>query len=69
MWGVSQTPPSLQILLSEPGSERKVLTEGGKVLENALAPTRFSLEGLSIRDLVAGGKSLVRNSGVGGGEN
>ena len=31
------------------------------------APTRFSLVRISIRDLVADGKSLVRNSGVGGG--
>ena len=31
------------------------------------APTRFSLVRLSIPDLVADGKSLVRNSGVGGG--
>ena len=29
------------------------------------APTRFSLVRISIRDLVADGKSLVRNSGVG----
>ena len=34
------------------------------------APTRFSLVRISIRDLVADGKSLVRNSGVGdGGQN
>ena len=34
------------------------------------APTRFSLVRISARDLVADGKSLVRNSGVGGvGEN
>ena len=34
------------------------------------APTRFSLVRISIRDLVADGKSLVRTSGVGdGGEN
>ena len=32
-----------------------------------LALTRFSLVRISIRDLVADGKSLVRNSGVGGG--
>ena len=42
-----------------------------KVLETAVgavfAPTRFSLVRISIRDLVADGKSLVRNSGVGGG--
>ena len=31
------------------------------------APTRFSLVRISIRDLVADGRSLVRNSGVGGG--
>ena len=31
------------------------------------APTRFSLVRISVRDLVADGKSLVRNSGVGGG--
>ena len=31
------------------------------------APTRFSSVRISIRDLVADGKSLVRNSGVGGG--
>ena len=31
------------------------------------APTRFSLVRLSVRDLVADGKSLLRNSGVGGG--
>ena len=31
------------------------------------APTRFSLVRISIRDLVADGKSLVRKSGVGGG--
>ena len=31
------------------------------------APTRFSLVRNSIRDLVADRKSLVRNSGVGGG--
>ena len=33
----------------------------------AFASTRFSLVRISIRDLVADGKSLVRNSGVGGG--
>ena len=42
-----------------------------KVLETAVgavfASTRFSLVRISIRDLVADGKSLVRNSGVGGG--
>ena len=42
-----------------------------KVLETAVgavfAPTRFSLVRISIRDLVADGKSLVRKSGVGGG--
>ena len=42
-----------------------------KVLETALgavfAPTRFSLVRISVRDLVAGGKSLLRKSGVGGG--
>ena len=32
----------------------------------AFAPTRFSLIRISIRDLVADGNSLVRNSGVGG---
>ena len=31
------------------------------------APTRFSLVRISVRDLVADGKSLLRNSGVGGG--
>ena len=31
------------------------------------APTWFSLVRISVRDLVADGKSLVRNSGVGGG--
>ena len=31
------------------------------------APTRFSLVRISIRDLVADGKSLVRSSVVGGG--
>ena len=31
------------------------------------ASTRFSLVRISIRDLAADGKSLVRNSGVGGG--
>ena len=72
-------PPSLLILLPEPGWERKVLTKetwflftkGVKVLETAVgavfAPTRFSLVRISVRDLVADGKSLVRNSGVGGG--
>ena len=38
------------------------------MLETALgaisAPTRFSLVRISVRDLVADGKSLVRNSGV-----
>ena len=42
-----------------------------KVLETAVgalfAPARFSLVRISVRDLVADGKSLVRNSGVGGG--
>ena len=42
-----------------------------KVLETAVgaifAPTRFSLVRISIRDLVADGKSLVRNARVGGG--
>ena len=42
-----------------------------KVLETAVgaifASTRFSLVRISIRDLVADGKSLVRTSGVGGG--
>ena len=42
-----------------------------KALETAVgavfAPTRFSLVRMSIRDLVADRKSLVRNSGVGGG--
>ena len=33
----------------------------------AFGPTRFSLVRISIRDLVADGKSLLRNSGVGGG--
>ena len=31
------------------------------------APTRFSLVRISVRDLAADGKSLVRSSGVGGG--
>ena len=31
------------------------------------APTRFSLVRISVRDLVADGKSLLRSSGVGGG--
>ena len=31
------------------------------------APTRFSLVRISVRDLVADGKSLLRNSGFGGG--
>ena len=31
------------------------------------APTRFSLVRISVRDLVEDGKSLLRNSGVGGG--
>ena len=31
------------------------------------APTRFSLVRVSVRDLVEDGKSLLRNSGVGGG--
>ena len=47
------------------------LTKGVKVLEIAVgavfASTRFFLVRISIRDLVADGKSLVRNSGVGGG--
>ena len=30
-------------------------------------PTRFSLVRISVRDLAANGKSLLRNSGVGGG--
>ena len=42
-----------------------------KVLEIAVGavfvPTRFSLVRISSRDFVADGKSLVRNSGVGGG--
>ena len=47
---------------------------GVKVLEIAVeavfASTWFSLVRISIRDLVADGKSLVRNSGVaGGGQN
>ena len=52
-----------------------LLTKGGKVLEAAVgavfAPTRFSLVRISIRDLVADGKSLVRSSGVtrSGGQN
>ena len=48
-----------------------LLTNGVKVLETAVgavfAPTRFSLVRISIRDLVADGKSLPRNSGGGGG--
>ena len=35
--------------------------------EPFFAPTRLSLVGISIRNLVADGNSLVRNSGVGGG--
>ena len=31
------------------------------------APTRFSLARISIRDLAADGKSLLRNAGVAGG--
>ena len=54
-------------LLRKPGFPSK----GVKVLETAVgticAPTRFSLVRISIRDLVADGKSLVRSSGVGGG--
>ena len=54
-------PPSLLILLSKPGSERKgnliLLTKGVKALETAVgaifAPTRFSLVRISNRDLVA----------------
>ena len=42
-----------------------------KVLETAVgaafAPTRFSLVRISIRDLVADRRSLLRKSGVGGG--
>ena len=49
----------------------KIWFESVKVLETAVgaifAPTRFSLVRISIRDLVADGKSLVRNSGVGDG--
>ena len=48
-----------------------LLAKGVKVLETAVgavfAPTRFFLVRISIRDLVADGKSLLRNSGVGGG--
>ena len=47
------------------------LIKGLKVLETAVgaifAPTRFSLVRISVRDLVEDGKSLLRNSGVGGG--
>ena len=47
------------------------LSKGMKVLETAVganfAPTRLSLVRISVRDLVADGKSLVRNCGVGGG--
>ena len=50
---------------------RQVVSKGVKVLETAVgaifAPTRFSLVRICIRHLVADGKSLVRNSGVGGG--
>ena len=51
---------------------RKIpLTKGVKVLETAVgavfAPNRFSLVRISVRDLVADGKSLLRISGVGGG--
>ena len=35
--------------------------------EQFFSPTRFSLVRISIGDLVADGKSLVRKSGVGGG--
>ena len=54
-------------LLRKPDSP----TKGVQVLETAVgavfALTRFSLVRISIRDLVGGGKTLVRNSGVGGG--
>ena len=47
------------------------LSKGVKVLETAVgavfAPTRFSLVRISIRALVDRQKSLLRNSGVGGG--
>ena len=36
-------------------------------MEAIFSPTRFSLVRISVRDLVADGKSLLRNSGVGGG--
>ena len=54
-------------LLRKPDS----LTKGVKALETAVGAvfvsTRFSLVRISIRELVADGKALVRNSGVGGG--
>ena len=65
-------PPSLLILLSEPGSEGKVLTKetwfpllrewkSWKLQVGAIfAPTRFSLVRISIRHLVADRKSLIR---------
>ena len=75
-------PPKSADVLSESGSQRKVLSKGNlillttgvKVQEIAVgadfAPTTFSLARVAIRDLVADGKSLVRNSGVGvGGQN
>ena len=75
-------PPSLPIILPEPGSEREVLTKetwfsllrewkSWKLQwEQFLARPGSALVRISIRDLVADGKSLVRNSGVvGGGEN
>ena len=46
-----------------------LLSKGVKVLETAVgaisAPTGFSLVRISVRDLVADGKSLARNSGLG----
>ena len=58
-------------LVQKEKSLLRKLSKGVKVLETAVgavfAPTRFCLVRISIRDLVADGKSLVRNSGVGGG--
>ena len=72
----SHPTPKSADLLSEPGSERKVLTketwfsllrfESLVIAVGAIfAPTRFSLARIFIRDLVADRKSWVRNSGVG----
>ena len=73
-------PPSLLIYFLNLAEKEKsllrnliLLTKGVKALETAVgeifAPTRFSLVRIPFKDLVADGKSLVRNSGVGvGGE-